>query len=66
MTNELTERFALKLTKYTLCRLVQCFDTFKVDVPGFEAGPDWQDQIRYQIGLTMAPDDGVCVKLKTK
>ncbi|KAK4074642.1 hypothetical protein Purlil1_12919 [Purpureocillium lilacinum] len=54
----LGERFALQLAKYTICRLAQCFKTITVDVPGLQAGPDWQSRIRYQIGLTMAPDEG--------
>lgn len=62
----LGERFALKLAKYTICRLVQCFSTITVDVPVVEARPDWQEQIRYQIGLTMSPDDGVFVKMKAR
>ncbi|UNI22054.1 hypothetical protein JDV02_007979 [Purpureocillium takamizusanense] len=62
----LGERFALKLAKYTICRLVQCLSTITVDVPGSKAGSDWQEQIQYQIGLTMSPDDGVFVRVASK
>lgn len=66
MTDHFAERFALKLAKYTLCRLVQCLSTITIDDPDFEAGSDWQEQIKYKIGLTMLPDCGVSVILETR
>lgn len=65
MAHSLAERFALKLSKYTACRLVQCFSIITVDeAPGGDAlGADWQANIRYQLGLTMTPEEGVVVKL---
>ncbi|KAK2748974.1 hypothetical protein FQN57_007257 [Myotisia sp. PD_48] len=62
----LGERFALKLAKYTVCRLAQCLSTITADAPEVEAGSDWQEQIQYQIGLTMSPDNGVFVRLETR
>ncbi|KAK3986967.1 cytochrome P450 [Cladorrhinum sp. PSN332] len=56
----LGENYALTLTKYTVCRLVQRFAGVR---PAEEEGEDWQSKIKYQIGLTMAPDAGVLVKL---
>ncbi|KAK4224503.1 cytochrome P450 52A11 [Podospora fimiseda] len=57
----LGENYALMLTKYTVCRFVQRFE----GVTSVEdEGSDWQGRIRYQIGLTMAPDDGVVVNLR--
>ena len=64
MPDLLIERFALNLAKYTVCRLVQCFSTITVDVSGFEARSDWQELIKYRLGLTMFPDDGVSVRLE--
>ena len=66
MTDLMIERFALKLAKYTICRLVQSLSTITASDPGFEAGSDWQEQIRYQIGLTMSPDDGVFVRFEMR
>ncbi|KAK4164007.1 cytochrome P450 52A11 [Cladorrhinum sp. PSN259] len=56
----LGENYALVLTKYAVCRLVQRFEDIR---PVKDEGKNWQSRIKYQIGLTMAPDDGVVVKL---
>ena len=66
MTHTPVERFALQLVKYTICRLAQCFSTITADVPRLQSGPNWQERIRYQIGLTMAPDEGVLVRLEPR
>ncbi|KAI1361512.1 cytochrome P450 CYP5202A1 [Xylaria arbuscula] len=58
----LGEDYALKLTRYTVCRLIQCFSAIEVDSVDSRDGPDWQKKIKYQIGVTMAPDDGLHVK----
>ncbi|KAK8212372.1 cytochrome P450 CYP5202A1 [Phyllosticta capitalensis] len=59
----LGEQYALKLAKYTLCRFIQQFSN--IEAPDYPPGStaDWQEDIKYQIGLTMAPDDGVWTKL---
>ncbi|KAI1191676.1 cytochrome P450 [Nemania serpens] len=54
----LGENFALKLVKYTLCRLVQCFSTITMEKSSSRDDLPWQKRVRYQIGLTMSPDDG--------
>ncbi|KAI0200715.1 cytochrome P450 CYP5202A1 [Astrocystis sublimbata] len=59
----LGEDFALKLIKYTVCRLVQCFGAIRVDNFDSQDTSYWQEKIKYQIGLTMSPDDGVHVEL---
>ncbi|KAJ2993107.1 hypothetical protein NUW58_g1945 [Xylaria curta] len=62
----LGESFALKLVKYTVCRLVQCFRVIEVDDSSSQNGSNWQEKIKYQIGLTMSPDDDVYVKLTSR
>lgn len=62
----LGESFALKLMKYTTCRLVQLFSAIEADDPDSEDGSDWQERIKYQIGITMSPDDGVRVRLTSR
>ncbi|KAI1752089.1 cytochrome P450 [Xylaria castorea] len=62
----LGESFALKLTKYTICRLVQCFRAIEADDPSSRDGADWQEDIKYRIGLTMSPDNDVHVRLTTR
>ncbi|KAI1176242.1 cytochrome P450 CYP5202A1 [Nemania sp. FL0916] len=59
----LGERFAMKLMKYTVCRLVQCFSAIEVDDINSQDGSRWQDNIKFHIGLTMSPDGDVYVKL---
>ncbi|KAI5924025.1 cytochrome P450 CYP5202A1 [Camillea tinctor] len=61
----LGEIFAMKLTRYTICRLVQSFSAIEINSPGFQCGSDWQKQTKYNIGLTMSLDDndGLVVKL---
>ncbi|KAI0401981.1 cytochrome P450 [Xylaria palmicola] len=55
----LGENFALRLTKYTICRLVQSFRAIKAENLSSHDQTKWQDKIKYQIGLTMSPDDGL-------
>ncbi|KAI1127135.1 cytochrome P450 CYP5202A1 [Nemania abortiva] len=59
----LGEGFALKVAKYTVCRLVQTFRTIEVDDSGSQDGSNWQERIKFQVGLTLSPDDGIRVKL---
>ncbi|KAI1420265.1 cytochrome P450 [Xylaria sp. FL1777] len=59
----LGENYALKLTKYTICRLLQHFRAIEVDHPNSLDGSNWQERIKYQAGLTMSPDDSVSVRL---
>ncbi|KAI0532280.1 cytochrome P450 CYP5202A1 [Xylaria digitata] len=59
----LGENFALKLAKYTICRLVQCFRAIEANDLNSQDRSNWQQKIKYQIGLTMSPDDGVYLKL---
>ncbi|KAH6653879.1 hypothetical protein BKA67DRAFT_535226 [Truncatella angustata] len=58
-------KFTLKLAKYTTCRLVQCFSAITLDSPNIEVDFDWQGEIKYHIGLTMSPEDGLLVRMKT-
>ncbi|KAI1284558.1 cytochrome P450 CYP5202A1 [Xylaria sp. FL0933] len=59
----LGEDYALKLTKYTICRLVQCFRAIEADDLHSKDGSNWQQRIKYQVGLTMAPDEAVHLRL---
>ncbi|KAM3531543.1 hypothetical protein MY4038_004418 [Beauveria bassiana] len=59
----LGERFAIKLAKYTICRLVQSCSIITVGKDELAAGSNWQENTRYHNGLTMAPGDGVFVQL---
>jgi hypothetical protein len=65
LTNFRTEDYALKLTRYTICRLIQCFSAIEVDDDSRDES-DWQKRIKYQIGLTMAPDDGLHLKFTSR
>ncbi|XWX00933.1 hypothetical protein V2A60_008956 [Cordyceps javanica] len=62
----LGKRFAVKLAKYTICRLVQSCSVIRVDDDEFEAGSNWQERIRYQNGITMSPDEGIFVQLELR
>ncbi|KAK8160804.1 cytochrome P450 CYP5202A1 [Phyllosticta citrichinensis] len=59
----LGENYALKLVKYTMCRFIQQFSNIEAIDHSAGSTEDWQEEIKYQIGLTMAPDDGVWTKL---
>ncbi|KAI0810716.1 cytochrome P450 [Xylaria sp. FL0064] len=59
----LGENYALKLTKYTICRLVQCFRAIEADDLHSKDRCNWQQRIKYQVGLTMAPDEAVHLRL---
>ena len=37
-----------------------------VDAAKLESGSEWQEKIRYKIGLTMSPDNGVIVGLEKR
>lgn len=62
----LAERFANKLARYTTCRLVQFFCVITVDDREREAGPNWQERVCYQNGITMSPADGVLARLQLR
>ncbi|KAH8645725.1 cytochrome P450 CYP5202A1 [Xylariales sp. PMI_506] len=57
------DKFAAKLVKYTMCRLIQYFSGFTVDDPHFKVGSDWQEDVKCQVGISMVPDDGVTVNI---
>lgn len=66
----LIERFAIEQAKYLTCRFLQYFDDITaVDVDGKTLSSDglenWIDHVEYHVGLTMAPDSGVWVKLES-
>ncbi|KAF2726966.1 putative P450 monooxygenase [Polyplosphaeria fusca] len=62
----LGETFALEESKYMVCRFLQQFSSITAVQPNGQDEPpdvDWVDKVRYHVGLTMSPDDGVWVKL---
>lgn len=64
----LGERFAILQAKYLTCRLLQHFDSIvAVDKDGREIQPSsdgaWVADVRYHVGLTMSPEEGVFVRL---
>ncbi|KAI1160694.1 cytochrome P450 CYP5202A1 [Nemania serpens] len=59
----LGERLAMRLIKYTTCRLIQCFSAIEVDDLSSQDGSKWQAKVKFQIGVTMSPDDDICVRL---
>ncbi|KAH9908662.1 cytochrome P450 [Xylariomycetidae sp. FL2044] len=62
----LGENFALKFAKYTLCRLVQCFDTIDVRDCETNIGADWEERVKYHVGVTMSPNDDLVVSLRMR
>lgn len=65
----LGERFALVQAKYLIIRVLQHFDSItpvnaQGDVQKIAPNGSWVDNVKYHVGLTMSPDDGVWVKLK--
>ncbi|KAJ8129985.1 hypothetical protein O1611_g3646 [Lasiodiplodia mahajangana] len=62
----LGETFAMNVMKFTVCRLVQHFRAIEVDNLSYEDRSKWQESIKYQIGLTMSPDDDVCIKFSRR
>lgn len=52
----------MKLVKYTLCRLIQNYDFTTISLEG----RDWQKGVKYQIGLTSGPEDGVLVDIAAR
>ncbi|CAK4031831.1 cytochrome P450 CYP5202A1 [Lecanosticta acicola] len=66
----LGERFALVEAKYLVVRMLQYFESIvAVNENGAEetVAKDgaWVDDVKYHVGLTMSPDEGVWVRLKS-
>ena len=64
----LGERFALEQAKYMTCRFLQYFDSIEAmevggDAPVKPRGESWVDDVKYHVGLTMMPDEGVWLRL---
>jgi cytochrome P450 len=64
----LGERFALEQAKYMTVRFLQHFDSIEaVDPKGqpvvSKAGETWVKEVKYHVGMTMSPDEGVWLKL---
>lgn len=64
------ERFALIQAKYLTCRILQHFDEMvATDCNGrtLQCGPggSWVDDVKYHVGLTMSPDEGVWLRLRS-
>lgn len=53
----------MRVIKYTTCRLIQFFSAIEVDDLSSQDGSNWQAKVKFQIGVTMSPDDDICVKL---
>ncbi|KAI0452854.1 cytochrome P450 CYP5202A1 [Xylaria acuta] len=62
----LGDSFALKLIRFTVCRLVQCFRAIEADNLSSREGANWQEEIKYQIGLTMCPDDDIYIRVTSR
>ena len=65
----LGERFAVVQAKYLVCRMLQQFESITAtDAAGDTLRPRskglWVEDVKYDVGLTMAPDDGVWLELK--
>ncbi|KAI0143135.1 cytochrome P450 [Xylariaceae sp. FL1272] len=62
----LGENFAITQAKYVLCRMVQCFGKVEIEDPSYDPSVDWKNQIRYQVGLTMSPENELKVKMAAR
>jgi len=64
----LGERFALEQAKYMTCRFLQYFDSIEAMQAGGKmpvklSGGSWVQDVKYHVGLTMSPDEGVWLRL---
>ncbi|KAF2110262.1 putative P450 monooxygenase [Lophiotrema nucula] len=63
----LGEQFAVEEAKFMVCRLLQKLKTLTpVDPDGKDVDlskGNWVDDVKYHVGLTMSPDNGVWVKM---
>jgi hypothetical protein len=64
----MAERFALDQAKYLTCRFLQHFnEIIATDETGSAllsgTNGSWVDNVKYHVGLTMSPDEGVWIRL---
>ncbi|KAK7959659.1 uncharacterized protein PG986_004513 [Apiospora aurea] len=58
----LGEAFAIDEAKYMVCRVLQQFSSIEAAESGGQLktlNDDWVNEVKYHVGLTMSPDDGV-------